>query len=406
MSGTTLRAALVVVWLCIGTTAHPDSPPPSKPPARPPLSEDVKAALKMSSWLEKVTGKEKAPETVRLLAAIDRGVIPGNGDGWFGPPQMRYTWEWLAKKHDIAPGAGIPKDKFQGSAAHFARFDRNKDGRITGDDLDWSDRSAWVQQSQMATRFFRRMDPQGDGRLTRDDLLAFFEKAAGGKDHLTADDLRDALLAGAGGMFAAGDAPNLDTFVRGVFRGEVGSLYEGPRLDQRAPDFKLKTHDGKKTIRLSEAGGGKPVVLVFGNFTCPPFRASFPTVDELSRRYKDEAVFLGVYVREAHPEDGWRMATNAKVGVEVKQPTTYAERVEVAGQCQQKLKYSMPLLVDEIDDRVGHAYSGMPARLYVIDKAGKVAYKGARGPFGFRPGEMEQALLMLRLDQQASASKR
>ena len=61
----------------------------------------------------------------------------------------------------------------------------------------------------------------------------------------------------------------------------------------------------------------------------------------------------------------------------------------------------MPMVVDSMDDRVGHAYSGMPDRLYVIDRGGKVAYKGGRGPFGFKPGEMEQALVMTLLDEAA-----
>ena len=59
------------------------------------------------------------------------------------------------------------------------------------------------------------------------------------------------------------------------------------------------------------------------------------------------------------------------------------------------------MVVDTMDDRVGHAYSGMPDRLYVIDRAGKVAYKGGRGPFGFKPGEMEQSLVMTLLDETA-----
>src|SRR5262245_50693874 len=59
----------------------------------------------------------------------------------------------------------------------------------------------------------------------------------------------------------------------------------------------------------------------------------------------------------------------------------------------------MPMVVDTLDDRVGHAYSGMPDRLYVIDKGGRVAYQGGRGPFGFKAGEMEQALIMLLLDE-------
>ena len=146
-----------------------------------------------------------------------------------------------------------------------------------------------------------------------------------------------------------------------------------------------------------------PIVLVFGNFTCGPFRSMFPAVDDLSQRYRDEATFLGIYVREAHPTDGWHMESNAKVGVKVAQPKTYAQRIEVAQQCNAKLKYSMPLLVDEIHDPVGNAYSGMPARLYVIDSDGKVAYKSGRGPFGFKSGEMEQALLMLLLDRHSQA---
>jgi hypothetical protein len=53
------------------------------------------------------------------------------------------------------------------------------------------------------------------------------------------------------------------------------------------------------------------------------------------------------------------------------------------------------MLVDELDDRVGALYSGMPSRLYVIDREGKIASKSGRGPFGFKPREAEQTLLMV-----------
>jgi hypothetical protein len=94
------------------------------------------------------------------------------------------------------------------------------------------------------------------------------------------------------------------------------------------------------------------------------------------------------------------MESNAKVGVKVAQPKSFEERTKVAQQCHTLLKYSMPLLVDEINDPVGNAYSGMPARLYVIDADGKVAFKSGRGPFGFKVGELEQALVMTHLEQQ------
>src|SRR5688500_12044405 len=164
-----------------------------------------------------------------------------------------------------------------------------------------------------------------------------------------------------------------------------------------------KTHAGTRTVRLADRlGEGKPVVLTFGNFTCGPFRYMFPGVEAVHTRFADEATFIAVYVREAHPTDGWKMETNEKAGVAVAQPRTYDERTAVATQCHGLLKPAMPLLVDEINDPVGHAYSGMPARLYVIDRHGKVAYKAGRGPFGFKAGEMEQALVMTLLDQRAA----
>ena len=86
------------------------------------------------------------------------------------------------------------------------------------------------------------------------------------------------------------------------------------------------------------------------------------------------------------------MESNAQMGVKLKQPKSFEERTAIAKTCATQLKYSMPLLVDTLDDRVGNLYSGMPARAYVIDVDGKVTYQGGRGPFGFRPGEMEQSL--------------
>lgn len=102
-----------------------------------------------------------------------------------------------------------------------------------------------------------------------------------------------------------------------------------------------------------------------------------------------------MYVREAHPIDGWRMSSNDKAGVSVAQPTTDEERSEVAGKCCASLHMTIPLVVDHVDDRVGHAYSGMPDRLYLIDRDGKVAYKSGRGPFGFEPGELGQQIAMM-----------
>jgi hypothetical protein len=44
-------------------------------------------------------------------------------------------------------------------------------------------------------------------------------------------------------------------------------------------------------VQLSKLTGTKPVVLVFGNFSCGPFRTIFPEADSLRERYKDKANF-------------------------------------------------------------------------------------------------------------------
>ena len=337
------------------------------------------------------------PEAVAMYLVIARdGQLDGT-NGWFGAAQNRFSWQWLAERHAIAPDQPLAADSFHGPEAIFKQLDRDHDGSISGLDLDWSDGNPWVRQSYMVNRMFRRIDPSGDGKLTAEEWQAFFEKLAGEEKTVRPEQLRDALIPPSG--FSPGDAPAKETLIRGLMAGELGSLQEGPDVDQPAPDFELSPLGGGDPIRLSDRIGKKPVVLVFGNFTCGPFRSMYPAVEAVKVRQQDNADFLMVYVREAHPTDGWVMKSNEKVGVAVAQPTTFVERQAVAEQCAAKLNPSMPLLVDDISDTVGNMYSGMPARLYVIDTHGKVAYKSGRGPFGFKPEEMEQALLMLLLDE-------
>jgi hypothetical protein len=379
----------------------PGTPPPPKLPVLDPAKlTDPKEAARAADRLENDFPAATRPEAVKMLIAILRGDWTTGASGWFGPAESRFGWKWLAERHGVDPAkGGITKDQFRGPEPLFARLDRDGDGRIEAGDFDWSDDNPFVIQSNLATRFFRRMNTTGDSRLTQAQMDAFFKKVADGKDHITPDDLRAALLPSGPSGFNPGDAPTLEMLVRGLYSGELGSIHEGPKVGAKAPDFALKTLDGKGTVRLSDLIGPKPVVLVFGNFTCTPFRALAGEVDGFARRYKGEATFAMVYVREAHPTDGWVMASNAKAGVAVKQPTTYDERARACGLFAAKVKPSYPVLVDDVDDRVGHGYSAMPGRLYVIDANGKVAYKSGRGPFGFRSGEMEQALVMALVEQ-------
>ena len=120
-----------------------------------------------------------------------------------------------------------------------------------------------------------------------------------------------------------------------------------------------------------------------------------PALNRLYRQYADRAAFYVVYIQEAHPIDGWQLDDNLEDDVLVSSTASDAERVQVAGVCMTKLGIELPAIVDEADDRVEQAYTGWPDRLYVIDSDGKIAYKSAAGPFGFKPSEVEAALKRL-----------
>jgi type I thyroxine 5'-deiodinase len=120
-----------------------------------------------------------------------------------------------------------------------------------------------------------------------------------------------------------------------------------------------------------------------------------PALNRLYRDYRDRAAFFVVYVQEAHPIDAWQMDVNVADDVLVATTKTDDERINAAGLCVTKLGIELPALVDGADDQVERAYTGWPDRLYVVGADGRIAYKSAAGPFGFKPAEVEATLKRL-----------
>ena len=102
--------------------------------------------------------------------------------------------------------------------------------------------------------------------------------------------------------------------------------------------------------------------------------------------------FYVVYIAEVHASDGWQVEENLRDGVLIQQHESMEERVGVGQTCMLKLALEMPAVVDEMNDAVAEAYAAMPERLYLIDREGKVAYKGGLGPMFFKPSEWEEAI--------------
>ena len=115
-------------------------------------------------------------------------------------------------------------------------------------------------------------------------------------------------------------------------------------------------------------------------------------LSRLFRAYGDRVAFFIVYIREAHPEDGWVLADNREAGVRIADPTSSGERQEVAQTCSTIFSLEIPVLVDGVGDEVARLYGGWPERLYLIGTDGTIAYQGEEGPFGFHPEELEAAI--------------
>jgi len=110
------------------------------------------------------------------------------------------------------------------------------------------------------------------------------------------------------------------------------------------------------------------------------------------RTYRDRAVFLMIYIKEAHPQDGWQAAKNTKTGVVYNQPKTAEERGKIAHACRTTLQLDIPFVLDTIDNQVDGVYAGFPERIYIVNQEGRIHYKGGIGPEGFKPLEAEASL--------------
>ena len=89
------------------------------------------------------------------------------------------------------------------------------------------------------------------------------------------------------------------------------------------------------------------------------------------------------------------MGSNQREGIVHENPQVYDERVKLAGTCSANLGIEFPALVDRIENSTEIAYTGWPDRLYVIDKDGRVAFKSAAGPFGFKTDQLANALAQI-----------
>lgn len=115
-------------------------------------------------------------------------------------------------------------------------------------------------------------------------------------------------------------------------------------------------------------------------------------LNEIYQTYKDDISVFLIYVREAHPADGWQTPQNLYEEVVYDAPTTIDERAEIGQACQIALDIELPTLIDTIDDEVEKKYVAAPVRLYVIDPEGRITFAGGEGPRDYDLDAWEQGI--------------
>lgn len=171
--------------------------------------------------------------------------------------------------------------------------------------------------------------------------------------------------------------------------------FGGPEAGERSPTFVLTTLEGQP-VTLAEALKSGPVVLEFGSYTCPVFRQQHGAMEALHAAYGDHATFLTVYTVEAHPQGDpspytgqeWVTNENRRSGILYRQPTTAAERRELADTMRDELAVRMPIIVDDMENSTWHAFGMAPNAAYLIGSDGRVKVRQG----WFEPREFERAL--------------
>lgn len=166
--------------------------------------------------------------------------------------------------------------------------------------------------------------------------------------------------------------------------GKPAPAFTLPLLPQEKNSGQAGDREAETTVSLDKLRAERPVVLIFGSLTCPPFRGQLENVDAVYDQFKDRAEFLFVYIREAHPDSVVSVLDESgnETLLKIVQPTDDATRGSTAATCQRMVNLRMPVAVDRLDNAVGRAYAGWPNRMVVVGVDGNILMASDPSPRG------------------------
>lgn len=151
--------------------------------------------------------------------------------------------------------------------------------------------------------------------------------------------------------------------------GPAGSISVGAL----APDFRLPDFADGHEVHLASLRGGKPVVIVFGSFSCNLLIRDMPEVKRFYQAHQDQAQFMFVYINEA----GHGRAELDPVLAALPQGPNH--RVERVRQGCEYLSLPLPIVLDTVEETAQRAYDAWPRRLVVVDPDGRIVVDLSHG---------------------------
>ncbi len=175
------------------------------------------------------------------------------------------------------------------------------------------------------------------------------------------------------------------------------ALAGGFHFEQSAGDRGIAVGAAAPRIgMLTFAGLARPVVLVFGSYTCPKLRSAAAALKRIAAQYHERVDFRLVYISEAHAAGGteaqWQSTINQKEGIDLPAARSLAEKQQHAALCLRKLSLPFAVVVDGMDAAAEQAYQAWPSRLYLVSRDGKVAFQTRLGELDFHADDLERAI--------------
>jgi len=111
-------------------------------------------------------------------------------------------------------------------------------------------------------------------------------------------------------------------------------------------DATIHRLDGSSFKISSLEANSKPIAIICGSWSWPPFRHGIDHMHRLYSKYKDKVEFLVIYIAEAHAQDQWPLGRHTFIH----KHTSLDHRIDVVKQFQQSTSFQAPLFVDSMGD--------------------------------------------------------